>query len=84
LAQGKEVLEFDRAFETKTPDYFRLDVGVSYRKNNPDWGWIISLDVQNVTGRLNIWNEYYSPETEQMEKYYMLGLIPILNYRIEF
>ncbi len=84
IAQGREVLEYDKAFETKDPDYFRLDIGVSYRKNNPNWSWIVSLDVQNATNRFNVWEEYYSPETNKMETYSMLGLIPIANYRIEF
>ncbi len=83
-AQNMEVRDYSRAFETKAPDYFRIDFGVSYRKNKPSWSWIVSLDVQNVTNRLNIWDEYYSSETGKIEKSYMNGLIPILNYRIEF
>jgi hypothetical protein len=84
IAQNREVRDYSRAFETKVPDYFRIDAGISYRKNKPSWSWILSLDVQNVTSRLNVWEEYYSPETGKIEKYYMNGLIPILNYRIEF
>ncbi|WP_167605304.1 TonB-dependent receptor [Maribellus sediminis] len=84
LAQNREVRDYSRAFETKAPDYFRVDCGISYRKNKPSWSWIVSLDVQNVSGRLNVWDEYYSPETGKVEKSYMNGLIPILNYRIEF
>jgi hypothetical protein len=82
--QNKEVLNYDEAFETKAPDYFRVDVGVSYRKNKPSWSWILSLDIQNVTNRANVWGEYYSSETKNIEQSYMVGMVPILNYRIEF
>ena len=84
FAQNKEIRDYSRAFETKAPDYFRLDVGVSFRNNKPKWSWILSLDLQNTTSRLNVWDEYYSNETKNMEKSYMVGMVPVLNYRIEF
>ncbi len=84
IKQNETVRIYDQAFETKAPDYFRIDLGINFRKNNPNWSWIVSLDLQNATGRLNIWDEYYSPETKRMEQSYMVGLVPVLNYRIEF
>ena len=81
---SKLFTDYSRSFETKAPDYFRVDIGASFRKNNPTWSWIVSLDLQNATGRLNVWDEYYSNETKQMEQIYMVGLIPVLNYRVEF
>jgi len=84
IAQNKDVRDYSRAFETKAPDYFRVDLGVSFRKNKPNWSWILSLDLQNATGRLNVWDEYYSSDTKKMETSYMVGMVPVLNYRIEF
>ena len=82
--QNKDVRMYDQAFETKASDYFRIDLGVSYRRNKPTWSWILSLDIQNVTNRSNVWGEYYSSETKSIEQSYMVGLVPVLNYRIEF
>jgi len=82
--QNKDIRDYDKAFETKAPDYFRVDLGVSYRKNKPSWSWILSLDVQNATNRSNVYGQYYSTETKNIETSYMVGLIPILNYRVEF
>jgi hypothetical protein len=84
IAQNKEIRDYDRAFETKAPDYFRVDVGVSYRRNKTNWAWVLSLDLQNATNRLNIWDEYYSPDTKKMETSYMVGMVPVMNYRVEF
>ena len=84
VEEGSEVRDYDRAFEETSPDYFRLDIGVSYRKNNPKWSWILSLDIQNVTGRLNVYNEYYDAESESINQVYMTGLIPVLNYKVQF
>ena len=84
IKQDKDIRMYDKAFETKAPDYFRVDLGVSYRKNKPTWSWVLSLDIQNVTNRSNVYGEYYSTETKNIEQSYMVGLVPILNYRIEF
>lgn len=83
LVKDQEVLDYSRAFETKASDYIRLDFGLSYRKNKPDWSWVISLNLQNATNRLNVGGYYYSTETKQIESWYLAGIIPILNYRIE-
>ena len=82
--QNKDIRDYDKAFETKAPDYFRVDLGVSYRKNKPTWSWVLSLDIQNATNRSNVYGQYYSSETKNIETSYMVGLIPVLNYRIEF
>ncbi len=84
IAQNKDARIYDQAFETKAPDYFRVDIGVNFRRNKPTWAWILSLDIQNVTNRLNVWDEYYHIELEEMVQIYMVGLVPVLNYRIEF
>lgn len=65
-------------------DYFRVDVSFNYRLNRPKVAHIFSLDIQNATNRDNVYLERYNPETDQIETYYQLGLIPIINYKIEF
>ena len=82
--QHSEVRNYDLAFEYKVPDYFRVDVGISYRKNKPNWSWVLSLDIQNLTNRSNIWDEQFNAEKNEMEKTYMVGLVPVMNYRVEF
>lgn len=84
VAQNDDIRDYSQAFETKIPDYFRVDIGTSFRKNNPKWSWIVSLDIQNASARSNVWGEYYSTETQQIEAWYMIGFVPVLNYRIEF
>jgi hypothetical protein len=81
---GEEVRDYDQAFETKAPDYYRVDVGVSFRKNNPNWSWVLSADIQNITGRLNVWDEYYHAESGKVEQITMVGMLPIINFKVEF
>jgi hypothetical protein len=83
-AEGKEVFVESERFAVKSPDYFRTDLRVSYRKNKPRASYIISLDIQNVTNRLNVYRQYYDRDLQAIQTSTQTGLIPILNYRIEF
>jgi len=44
----QDVRDYTCAFETKAPDYFRVDLGVSFRKNKLNWSWVVTLDLQNA------------------------------------
>jgi outer membrane receptor protein involved in Fe transport len=69
------------------PRFLRFDAGLKFRQNNRRYSWIISLDIQNITNRENILDYepvispnhtiFYSPDTD-------LGIIPILNLKVEF
>ncbi|MEL7221941.1 MAG: TonB-dependent receptor, partial [Bacteroidota bacterium] len=83
-AEGGTVRDYSRAFETQLPYYFRTDFRIAYRFNKRRASSVISLDFQNVTNRENIWRDYYSPGTQEIKQITQLGLIPILNYRLEF
>ncbi|NVK03400.1 MAG: TonB-dependent receptor [Flavobacteriia bacterium] len=82
--KGSAVYNYEEAYTLRHPDYFRVDVGISYQQNNPKWSWRISLNLQNVTNRLNVWGTYYAADKGTIESFYMNGLLPVLNYRVDF
>ena len=82
--EGFPVYEWDKQYSERLGSYFRTDIRISYRRNKPRHSSIISLDIQNVTNHQNIFSAYYDFNTQNIEKSYQLGLIPVLNYRIEF
>ncbi len=84
ILQGETVVITEELFSTKTRDYFRIDLGLKLHIFKERVEHVISLDIQNLTNRLNTWTQYYNPATESIEDYYMAGIIPILTYRIEF
>jgi outer membrane receptor protein involved in Fe transport len=84
IEEGETVLEEDKPFSVQTKDYLRLDLGVRlhfYKKKSEH---VLSLDIQNVTNRLNTWYQTYDDENKSVIDYPMAGLIPIISYRIEF
>ncbi|MDX5346911.1 MAG: TonB-dependent receptor [Hymenobacteraceae bacterium] len=84
IAKGRTVADESRRYDLQAADYFRTDIRVSYRKNRPKASYIISLDIQNLTNRLNIYGQYFNFDSKTIATSYQTGLIPILNYRIEF
>jgi hypothetical protein len=83
-AVGYTVSDYSRAWEDQVAYYLRSDVRISYRKNRAKTSSIISIDIQNVTNRENIYGRYYSSGSDQIIEETQLGLIPVLNYRLEF
>ena len=74
----------DQAFTEKLPDYFKIDVRLSLRKDTPRYSSVWSLDLQNATNRQNVAYQYYDTLQGEIITKYQLGLIPILTYRVEF
>ena len=82
--EGRTVYDTEKWMEDRVKDFLRLDAGVSYRRNKRSYSWILSADIQNVTDRKNIFQNYYNEETGEIEHFYLQGFLPILNFRLEF
>ncbi|HIF14358.1 MAG TPA: TonB-dependent receptor [Bacteroidetes bacterium] len=83
IAKGKTVYVASESNTIQMPHYFRFDIRFSYRKNNPDWSWIVSLDIQNITNRYNIYKEIFNPISYEIEYIEQIGIVPAFKFRIE-
>jgi hypothetical protein len=81
---GYTVYKEKEANSLQNPAYFRTDLRVSIKWNRRRFTSTLSLDIQNVTNRLNVFNQWYDNEKNKIETNYQTGLLPILNYKIEF
>lgn len=79
-----EVYQQDKLFSVHLPDFTRFDIGVYFRKNALNFSSVFSLDIQNVIDRKNILAYEYDDKTQSLKGIEGMGLIPIINYRIEF
>lgn len=82
--EGYTIYHEKEAFSLQNPAYFRPDLRVSMKWNRKKLTSTLSLDFQNAINRKNVYNQYYDAVKDQMVTSYQTGLIPILNYRIEF
>ncbi|MBX2913844.1 MAG: TonB-dependent receptor [Cyclobacteriaceae bacterium] len=72
------------AYTEKLPDYFRTDIRISMKRNRTHTTSTISLDLQNATNHKNLGGQYFEPQSGKIEKWYLLPLLPILSYKVEF
>lgn len=75
-----------QSYKNQLPDFIRFDAGINFRKNQPEYSWIIMLDIQNVTGRRNIFRRRFGFENGRIisNDILSLGMIPVFNFRVEF
>lgn len=82
--KGYTVFNESQAYSLQNPAYFRADLRVSMKWNSRNITSTLSLDIQNLTNRQNVYNEYFDNEKNKIVTSYQTGLIPVLNYKIEF
>jgi hypothetical protein len=78
------VYRTDRAFSEQQLPYFRADVKVSYKINRPHLTHELALDLQNVTGHKNVFQQAYNPRTNTIGSAYQQGFLPVPFYRLTF
>ncbi|HRE52590.1 MAG TPA: hypothetical protein PK339_14285, partial [Flavitalea sp.] len=66
------------------PDYFRTDLRVAMKWNRKRLTSTLSLDIQNLSNRLNLYNQYFDAFKGQVVNNYQTGIIPVLNYKVDF
>ncbi len=81
---GYGIYKDKEAFSLQNPAYFRTDVRLSMKWNRKYLTSTLSLDFQNVTNRLNMFNQSYDETKNKIVTNYQTGIIPILNYKVEF
>ncbi|MBO9613992.1 MAG: TonB-dependent receptor [Dyadobacter sp.] len=82
--KGRTERDWSRSYSEQLPAYFRTDLRVSYTKNKKRTTSTISLDIQNVTNRLNAFDYTYNKKEDRVKLITQTGMLPILNYRLEF
>lgn len=83
-AAGYTVFDEDRSYSLQNPAYFRTDLRLSIQWNRSHQSSTLSLDIQNVSNRLNVFAQWYDPDKGEVVTLYQSGLIPVLNWKIEF
>ena len=84
VAAGETKFEDSKNYEERTPDYFRLDVRISLKRNYRKLTSTLALDIQNATNRQNIGGQYFNKTSGEIAYWYQATLIPILSYKLEF
>jgi hypothetical protein len=81
---GATIRDVNNIYGSKLDDYIRLDFRIAFKvqnkRVNQEWG----VDIQNVTNRLNVFNQVYNATTNEVRTTYQTGILPIGIYRLFF
>ena len=81
---GVTIFDETQLFSDKQKDYFRVDLSLYRKVEHKKFTSTISLDIQNLLNRENESFAYYDTFLEEVVRRNQLGLLPILNYRLQF
>ncbi len=84
IANGETKYITSQTFGKRMPDYYRLDIRFSLKRNYKHLTSTLALDIQNTTNRQNVGGQYFDQKSGTAKYWYQTGLIPILSYKIEF
>lgn len=84
ILQDDNVLFENRAFTNRGDDIFIANLAISYRIDRKKTSQELKLDIQNVTNNQATLGFYYDDDTDQVESFEQLSLLPVLMYTIHF
>lgn len=84
IAKGETAYDDSKTFENKNPDYYRLDIRISLKRNYKKVTGTVALDIQNTTNHKNVGGQYFNANSGEVKYWYQTPLIPLLSYRLEF
>lgn len=84
LQNGYAVYREQEAYTQQNEPYFRSDLRLSLKWNRARLTSTLSLDIQNLTNRLNVYGQWFDSEKGEVVTTRQTGLIPVLNYKVEF
>ena len=78
------VLDNTRIYEEKLPDIFRIDLQMQWKTQYTKMTGSFIAGVQNLTNRKNPVSQYYDAAMGGIKYNYLLALIPVVGYKIDF
>ena len=86
IKSKKIIYDASKTYDSQLPDFFRIDGGINFRRNNRGFSWIVMLDVQNISNRNNVFRKRFSYNSGEIitSNDYSIGTVPVFNFRVEF
>lgn len=81
---GREIYKENEAFSEQQKSYFRTDLRFAYRREYKRSTLELSIDLQNLTNRQNIFSQIYNPRTNSIVDQYQQSFFPVPYLRFTF
>lgn len=83
-ARGRTVYRESEAFSVRQDNYLRTDFRISYRREYKKSTLELSLDLQNLTNRNNVFSQSYNPRTNSVVTQYQQAFFPVPYVKFTF
>jgi len=84
LIEQQTVYYNQQLYQQQVPAYWRIDMTLNYRINKNNKAHIWSLQIQNITNRINVFSYQFDKTKQAITAVDQFGLLPVLKYRLEF
>jgi hypothetical protein len=84
IRQNREVPDESKAYEERLPDFFYLDLTLTYRTNYRKFSGTWALQVKNLLNQKPPTGYIYNNYSQSIEPVSSMGILPFLSYKIEF
>jgi hypothetical protein len=84
IALKRTVLETWNLYGEKLPPYSRVDLQGEWRVQYGSRTGSLIIGVQNLLDHKNPYRQTYDPVTQSIRYSYLLGLIPVAGYKVDF
>ncbi|MES2373231.1 MAG: TonB-dependent receptor [Bacteroidota bacterium] len=83
ILQKATVLDNNRIYEEKLPALFRIDLQTEWRVQYTKMTGSLIFGIQNLMNRQNPVNQSYDASLGRVKYTYLLGLIPVIGYKVD-
>jgi hypothetical protein len=84
VQQGREVLDEAAAYTVRLPDFYYVDLTVTYRTNHRKYSGIWAIQVKNLLNQKPDIGYVYNDFNHSVEPVKSMGIIPFISYKVEF
>jgi hypothetical protein len=84
ITQHTEILDETNAYKPKLPDYFYLDLTITFRVNHKKFSGIWAIQIRNLLNQHPNVGYVYDDFKHAIEPQSSLGILPLMSYKVEF
>jgi len=84
VEQHREVLDETAAYTVKLPDFYYVDLTLTYRTNHRKFNGIWAIQVKNLLNQKPDIGYIYNDFNRSVEPVRSMGIIPFISYKVEF
>ena len=84
IARHTEVLDEAAAYTMKLPDFYYVDITLTYRTNHKKYSGIWAIQFKNLLNQKPDIGYVYNDFNHSIEAVKSMGIIPFISYKVEF